>query len=113
MLPEFLYQFDAVTSGQLWPPPATFVTNTEPYYKGSVVVLTFFYTSLWAVKISFLIFFRRLGQNVRRQKVLWWTVFAFTVATYIICIGNIQFSCLAQAIGPSTTSKSLSNSIVR
>ena len=68
--------------------------DSEKYYKGSVVVIVFFYTSLWAVKISFLLFFKRLGQNVIGQKVLWWCVFAFTLASYFICIGDIPFSCL-------------------
>ena len=64
----FMYQFEAITNGRLWPPPATFVTDTERYYKGLVVVLVFFYTGLWTVKFSFLLFFKRLGQNVARQK---------------------------------------------
>lgn len=92
---NFMYQFMAITSGRLWPPPATFVADTERYYKGSVIVLVFFYTGLWAVKFSFLLFFKRLGQNVARQKVLWWCVFGFTVATYLVCLGDIQYSCLA------------------
>lgn len=92
---RLMYQFTAVTSGQVWPPPSSFVTDSERYYKGSVVVLTFFYSSLWAVKISFLLFFRRLGQNVRGQKVLWWCVLAFTLASYFVCLGDTQYSCLA------------------
>ena len=92
---RWMYQFIAVTSGQQWPPPISFVKDSERYYKGSVVVLVFFYTSLWAVKISFLLFFRRLSQNVAGQKVLWWCIFAFTLASYFVCVGDIQFSCLA------------------
>ena len=92
---KFMYRFLAVTSGQLWPPPPTIVRDTEQYNKGSVVVFVFFYTSLWAVKLSFLSFFKRLGRNVRKQKVLWWCVFAFTVASYVVCVGITQYSCLA------------------
>lgn len=92
---EFMFHFMDITSGRLWPPPATFVNDTERYYKGSVVVNVMFYTSLWAVKFSFLLFFKRLGQNVAGQKVLWWCVFGFTVVTYLLCIGDIQYSCLA------------------
>ena len=65
------------------------------YYKSAVVVLVFFYTSLWAIKTSFLLFFRRLGHNVTGQKVIWWCVFGFTVASYFVCIGDIQYTCLA------------------
>ena len=98
IIASFLYQFKAITSGQSWPPPSTFVNNTERYSKGSLVVLVSFYTSLWAVKNSFLIFFKRLGQNVRWQKILWWCVFALSIATLLACIGNIQYRCLVSPL---------------
>lgn len=90
-----MYQFHSITDGRHWPPPSSFVDDTEKYFRGTVVVLVFFYTSLWSVKISFLLFFRRLSQNVSGQKVLWWCVLAFTLASYVVCIGDIQYSCLA------------------
>ncbi|KAL9603437.1 MAG: hypothetical protein Q9219_001124 [cf. Caloplaca sp. 3 TL-2023] len=93
-----MFQFMPITSGQLWPPPATFIRDTEKYYKGSIVVNVFFHTSLWAAKFSFLLFFRHLGRNVMGFNILWWTVFAFTAATYLICIGDIQYSCLADPV---------------
>jgi ABC-type enterochelin transport system permease subunit len=89
-----MYEFVSVTSGQIRSPSPDFVADTESYYKGSLAVLVFYYSSLWAVKISFLLFFKRLGQNVRGQKVLWWSIFGLTLATYLVCIGDIQYSCL-------------------
>lgn len=91
---KFMYQFMAIATGQLWPPPATFVEIPQRYFKASVAVCIFLTTSLWAVKFSFLVFFWRLGQNVTRQKILWWCVFSFTCATYLVAIGIIQYSCL-------------------
>lgn len=90
-----MYQLMAVTSGQLWPPPTNFGKDTEGFTKSLLVVFVFFYTSLLAVKVSFLLFFKRLGQNVRWQKFLWWCVFAFTDATYLVSIGIIPYACLA------------------
>ena len=93
-----MYQFVSITSGQLWPPPPTFIPDTESYYDGSLAVLIFYYSSLWSIKIAFLLFFRRLGQNVKGQKVLWWLICGFTVSTYLICIGDIQYSCLVSPL---------------
>lgn len=93
-----MYQLLAVTNGQLWPPPTNFGKDTEKFAKGSLVVFVFFYTSLLAVKVSFLLFFKRLGQNVRWQKFLWWCVLAFTVTTYLVSIGIIPYRCLAVGI---------------
>ncbi|KAF4618987.1 hypothetical protein G7Y89_g14861 [Cudoniella acicularis] len=39
--------------------------------------------------------FDALEKNVSGQKVHWWCIFAFTVATYIVGIGTIQYNCLA------------------
>lgn len=91
----YMYQFISITNGQLWPPPASFVRDTEKSSTVALVVTVFFYTSLWAVKLAFLLFFRRLGHNVTGQKVLWWLVCIFTLAAYVVCIGTIPYSCLA------------------
>lgn len=53
----------------------------------------FFYTTLILVKLSFLFFFKRLGENVRGQKQLWWPVLAFALIVYFVSIGNMQYKC--------------------
>ena len=45
------------------------------------------YTCLWAVKFSFLFFFKGLGRQVQRQRMLWWSVFAFLVVSYAVAVG--------------------------
>ncbi len=45
--------------------------------------------------MSFLIFFKRLGQNVRHQGLVWWTVLIITAASYFACLGDIDYKCLA------------------
>lgn len=94
MVANYLYDFVHLTSGLLWPPPTDFIAHTERYYVGQLVVLIFFYTSLYTVKLSFLLFFKRLGHNVYRQKYIWWPVLIFTLATYFVCIGDIQYKCI-------------------
>lgn len=89
-----LYQMLAVNSGHLSPPPATFNTDSERYLKSSLPIIIFFYTGLWSVKLSFLLFFRRLGNKVRGQKLHWWIVTGFTLVTWCTCIGTIQYDCL-------------------
>ena len=63
----------------------------------SLAVWLCFYTGLWAVKISFLLFFKRLGQNVASQQILWWCVFVFTVVAYVISMGDMPYTCLADS----------------
>ena len=94
---EALYENVAVSTGQLYPPPADFPRRTEQYLRKSVAVIVFFYTGLWSVKLSFLIFFKRLGHNVRHQNTVWWVVLGINVVTYITCLGTIEYRCLASS----------------
>ncbi|KAK3682776.1 hypothetical protein B0T22DRAFT_484798 [Podospora appendiculata] len=64
----------------------------------TLVVELFFYTSLVAVKLSLLFFFRRLDANVNSQKWLWWSTLAFTLATYFISVGNVDYKCLTGSV---------------
>lgn len=92
---DTMYEIIAVTAGQLYPLPPDVPRNTELHLRRILVVLVFFYTGLWSIKLSFLLFFRRLGQKVRNQKIVWWTVLAITVATYFAFLGTIEYHCLA------------------
>lgn len=56
-----------------------------------------YYTALWSVKLSFLLFFRNLGNYIRRQMMIWYCVLAFTIASYITCLCMMDFRCL---VGP-------------
>ncbi|KAK8081413.1 hypothetical protein PG996_000194 [Apiospora saccharicola] len=66
----YLYTFMNVVIGNLWPPPDSFIPDSEQAYQGQLVVLVFWYTSLFLVKLSLLFFFRRLRRNVTRGKYL-------------------------------------------
>ena len=91
-----LYYTMNVAAGLELPGP-DFVSESQSYFKSTVAVIILFYSSLWSIKISFLLLFKRLGTNVRHQKVLWWPVFGFTLATYFACIGSIQYPCLVRS----------------
>ena len=89
-----LYETIAVASGQLYPPPADLANHATSYLRKSVAVIAFFYSGLWAIKLSFMLFFRRLGQNVTGQKYLWWTILVIVVASWLASLGTIHYRCL-------------------
>ena len=78
-------------------PGAGFAQLAESYFKSTTAVIVLFYSALWSIKISFLLLFKRLGTNVRGQKLLWWPIFTVVLATYFVCIGTIQYSCLVNS----------------
>ena len=89
-----LYETMGVSAGLLFP-PATLASDTETYLRASIPVFILFYSSLWFIKLSFLVFFRRLGCKVRQQRFHWWIVFGFTATTWIISIGTVDYPCLS------------------
>ena len=89
-----MYRSLRVISGEVYPPPPNFVNDEQNFLRGSAAVIILFYSSLWAVKLSFLIFFRRLVRGVMIQKQLWWCVLAITVGSYFVCIGVTEYNCL-------------------
>lgn len=88
-----LYLLLSVQSGRQLP-PQDFGPKVEEYLHHSIAILVLFYSSLWCVKLSFLIFFRGLGPNVQRQKRIWWSILALVVASYFLVLGTIQWHCL-------------------
>ncbi len=54
-------------------------------------------TRAFGLSSSALIFFRRLGSSVIAHK-YWWFVFATTVAGWVACIADIDYSCTASNI---------------
>lgn len=91
-----LYQIMRVSAG-LEMPGEDFARVSGRYFKATLAVIILFYTALWSIKISFLLFFRRLGNNVRGQRRIWWPVLGVTLATYFACIGSIQYRCLVSS----------------
>lgn len=88
-----LYLLLDVQSGRQLPPP-DFASKIEEYLRASIATIILFYSSLWCVKLSFLIFFQRLGRNVQWQRVIWWSVFVVVIASYFSVIGTIEWHCL-------------------
>jgi hypothetical protein len=89
-----MYELSYVSAGMALP-SAKFPDNAHRFLVGSNVALLMFYVGLWSIKLSFLVFFYRLGENFRPYQVCWWIILVFTVASGFVCIGDIQYHCLS------------------
>ncbi|KAK3946142.1 hypothetical protein QBC46DRAFT_402509 [Diplogelasinospora grovesii] len=88
-----MYQILNVAAG-LEAPAADFFDKEFLWLKVQLSAEILFYTSLTAVKLAFLFFFKRLGNNVNRFNWYWWPVVLFVLAIYFVSMGNIQYRCL-------------------
>lgn len=93
---EDIYYILNLAAG-LVPLEADFLERLFRGLRASLIVELFFYTSLFLVKLSFLLFFRRLGSNVRGQKSIWWPAFALSVICYLVSIGDVEYKCLVNS----------------
>lgn len=50
------------------------------------------------MKIGFLLFFKRIGYEIKLFKVWWWCVLGVTIATYAACMGDFQFECITGSL---------------
>lgn len=94
-------------SAGLRAPDADFYTRLIPFARVQFVVQFFFYTTLTAVKLSFLLFFKRLGQRVHGQQYIWWPILVFSLISYIVSLGDMQYAC---ELGPAETLVTYCNS---
>ncbi|GLA74922.1 hypothetical protein AtubIFM55763_006174 [Aspergillus tubingensis] len=62
------------------------------YLRGQLAGYLLSYTSLWSVKLSFIFFFRHLGNRFRAQRILWWVVLAFVIACYGGTLGVLDYA---------------------
>ncbi len=74
--------------------PHDFAARMRVFLHALFASYLLFVSTLWAVKLSFLVFFRQLGQHLRFQNILWWGVLAFTAVSYVASIALINFRCM-------------------
>ncbi|KAL4744324.1 hypothetical protein BDW72DRAFT_199705 [Aspergillus terricola var. indicus] len=90
---DTLYLMFWVSSGRIVP-TLEVSHRMAKLLRAECAILVLFYSSLWAIKASFLIFFRRLAGVDRRWLVWFWCVVVFVAAAFFPCVGDIQYPCL-------------------
>jgi hypothetical protein len=105
-----MFVFPRVARGWQAPPP-DFQSEFERFLKGSAAFIFLFYTCLWSIKLSFLWFFRRLYRHVGRWMIFWWVILAITLASWVVCVGDIEYDCLVEPLEKIMTHCQGDNSI--
>lgn len=75
-----------------------------------------FVCCLWTIKISLLLFFRRLGSTIKGHRIWRWVVLVVNILAWGACIGGIYYECslgspefiLCESIHPSVTKANFS-----
>lgn len=70
-----------------------FKEQVEYFLKLQFSIIILFWTSLWAVKLSFLMFYRRIFAGLPGRMIWWKLVFVFTILAYLGCQATNLKSC--------------------
>ncbi len=101
-----LYSVIAVDSGQISMPQPEYLSYVYVELHNLYASYVLYYTALWSVKISFLLFFHNFSNYIRQQMVLWYCVLAFTIASYVACLCMMDYRCLVEPRGLGKRSSS-------
>jgi len=74
-------------------PSANFVQEAALFLKLQFAIIILFWTTLWAVKLSFLLYCRNLLAGLPNQLFWWWLVSVFAGMAYLGCWATQLASC--------------------
>ena len=87
-----MFEIDRVSSRQEMP-TVGFEQRADLYLRCQFALIVLFWTAIWAVKFSILMFYRDLFNKLPRQRRYWSLVFGYLVVSYLACWGTQLASC--------------------
>ncbi len=88
-----VYMLMAVSNGQVML-DADFPAEAQRGLRAFGTTMLLSYLGIWAIKLNFLLFFRRLGRQIVSYTILWWAVLIITLACGGVNLGIMQFKCM-------------------
>ncbi|KAH6847735.1 hypothetical protein B0I37DRAFT_150748 [Chaetomium sp. MPI-CAGE-AT-0009] len=94
---HYVYMLEDVSNGSI-PMPSTFLEDVPKALHGIFIQGILSITGVHAVKLSFLLFFHRLGRQIPKYILFWWFVAFVTLASYGISIALIEYKCMLSSL---------------
>lgn len=106
---HFVYELFDVLTGHT--PSASFLSDYKSFMPNIITWNVLFYSCLWSIKFSFMVFFRRLGSKLRTHVIWWWVVLSLAVIGYIGCVADIDWDCSLKSVAYITSKNSESRAL--
>jgi hypothetical protein len=98
-------------SGSTFVPPENFMERSTFYLKCQFAAICLFWSCIWAVKASFLSFYRNFTDGLKYLGAAWWVMVAFTTMSYLASVISYPVSCTSFTLGmfsfPSTLPRNI------
>ena len=88
-----MFELDKVAKGEEALTPS-FLPRATIFLKLQFVIIVVFWTTIWAVKLAFLLFYRTLFTGLPEHMLGWWLAAGFTALAYVICWVFQLLSCI-------------------
>ncbi|KAL8919871.1 MAG: hypothetical protein Q9172_004776 [Xanthocarpia lactea] len=79
-----MFELDKVANGEQ-PVTRAFLARAVIFLKLQFAIIVLFWTTVWVVKVSFLIFYRQLFTGLPEHMLGWWLTSGFTAMAYLLC----------------------------
>ncbi|KAK4247234.1 hypothetical protein C7999DRAFT_14670 [Corynascus novoguineensis] len=93
----YVYMLEDVSNRSI-PMPPTFLDDVPKALHGIFIQGILSITGVHAVKLSFLLFFRRLGRQMPKYMIFWWFVAFVTLASYAVSIALVEYKCMLSSL---------------
>lgn len=88
-----MFELDRIAKGNEMLTP-DFLPRAAVFLKLQFAIIVLFWTTIWVVKISFLIFYRTLFTGLPEHMLGWWIASGFTAVAYLLCWAFQLGSCV-------------------
>ncbi|KAK3329236.1 hypothetical protein B0H66DRAFT_609958 [Apodospora peruviana] len=89
---QYVYIMEDVGNG-LIPIPATFMLDVPKALVAVFSETVICSIGIYAVKVNFLLFFRRLHGQLTQYLVFWWIVLAITIGCFAVSVAFLEYKC--------------------
>lgn len=91
---DYLFEIHLISVGMQLP-TAEFLATGTFFLKCQFAIIVLFWTTLWAVKLSFLMYYKNLFVGLpKHMQMSWWAVVIFSVLAYLGCWATQLASCV-------------------
>jgi hypothetical protein len=75
-------------------PGPDFMNQMSRGLKGDAITIVLSIVGLWMIKLNFLLFFYRIGYQIKAYLITWWVALVVVMACGIVNLGMVPYDCM-------------------
>lgn len=75
-------------------PGPDFMNQMTRGLKGDAIVIVLSIVGLWTIKLNFLLFFYRIGYQIKAYLITWWVALVVVMACGVVNLGMVPYDCM-------------------